>query len=103
MGNCSGSASREAASWTTDGSEPVPLPGQEEENGEVRTAVEVTITISERRLQELLVAKAAAGVETMTAEKVLVEILRASEAVDLHRLRRRWEPELQSIPEAVES
>ena len=48
-------------------------------------------------------AEAAAG-GGMTVEKVLAEIVSAGgEAVANGRRRRRWEPALQSIPEAWES
>ena len=49
-------------------------------------------------------AEAAAGGAGMTVEKVLAEIVSAGgEAVANGRRRRRWEPALQSIPEACES
>jgi hypothetical protein len=91
MGGC---ATRHAASRAPDRSEPVSSPDQEEESCE-----QVTIRISKRRLQELLMVKDG-GREGVTAESLLAAIVRASKP-ELHR--RRWEPALQCIPEAVES
>jgi hypothetical protein len=91
MGGC---ATRHAASRAPDRSELVSSPHQQEESCE-----QVTIRISKRRLQELLMVKEDGGREGVTAADSLLEaIVRASEP-ELHR--RRWEPALQSIPEAA--
>jgi hypothetical protein len=90
MGGC---ATRHAASRAPDRSEPVSSPHQQEESCE-----QVTIRICKRRLQELLMVKEDGGREGVTADSLLAAIVRASEP-ELHR--RRWEPALQSIPEAA--
>ncbi|CAN6337183.1 unnamed protein product [Urochloa humidicola] len=108
MGNCACQASRHDAAPWTDGGEPAAAWAERPEpegSGEERAAgVEVTVRISERRLQKLMAEAAGGGGADggMTVEKVLAEIVSAGEVVD-GRQRGRWEPVLQSIPEAVES
>ncbi|OEL25636.1 hypothetical protein BAE44_0013345 [Dichanthelium oligosanthes] len=102
MGNCVCQASRHGVEpWTDDGEPETAARAERRESGEERAAgVEVRIRISKRRLQKLM-AKAAGGAEGMTVEKVLAEIVSAGEVVVDGRHRRRWEPALQSIPEAA--
>ncbi|CAN6359597.1 unnamed protein product [Urochloa humidicola] len=100
MGNCACQSSRhddddEGAPWT-DGGEPATAWSERRPGGEV------TVRISKRRLQKLMAEAAGGGAGGgMTVEKVLAEIVSAGEVVG-GRHRRRWEPALQSIPEAVE-
>jgi hypothetical protein len=106
MGNClCQQASRHggvAGTTTGDaGGEPVWA-----ERGEIgverKKSVKVTVRISKSRLQKLM-ASGAGGGEGMTLGKVLAEIVSAGEVVVDGRHRRRWEPALESIPEAMES
>jgi hypothetical protein len=107
MGNCvCQAASRHggAEPWGDGGSEPASSwaeRAERAETGEERAGVKATVAvrISKRRLQELM-AEAAGG---MTVEEVLAEIVSAGEVVVGGCRRRRWEPALHSIPEAVES
>ncbi|CAN6346308.1 unnamed protein product [Urochloa humidicola] len=100
MGNCACQSSRrdddaEGAPWTHSGEHAAA-------SAERREGGEVTVRISKRRLQKLMAEAAGGGADgVMTVEKVLAEIVSAGEVVS-GRHRRRWEPALQSIPEAVE-
>ncbi|KAG2626575.1 hypothetical protein PVAP13_3KG370600 [Panicum virgatum] len=105
MGNCACRAprSRHGAEDGGGGGEPA-WAERRESGGEERkrAGVEVTVRISKRRLRRLMAEAAVGG--GMTVEKVLAEIVSAGgEAVAHGRRRRRWEPALQSIPEACES
>nr|TKW26510.1 hypothetical protein SEVIR_3G195100v2 [Setaria viridis] len=108
MGNCAcQAASRrdaEAEPWSGSG-EPATERVERGESGEGRAGVKVTVAvrISKRRLQMLMAEAAGGGAGGMTVEEVLAEIVSAGEVVVGGRHRRRWEPALQSIPEAVES
>ncbi|CAL4901480.1 unnamed protein product [Urochloa decumbens] len=104
MGNCACQSSRcrhddaEGAPWTDGGVEPAAAWAERR-----RPGGEVTVRISKRRLQQLMAEAAGGGADGgMTVEKVLAEIVSAGEVVD-GRHRRRWEPALPSIREAVES
>ncbi|KAG2618361.1 hypothetical protein PVAP13_3NG079542 [Panicum virgatum] len=110
MGNCACHASRfrhgaEAAPWSDDDGGGEPAWAERRESGSEerkRAGVEVAVRISKRRLRRLM-AEAAWGAG-MTVEKVLADIVSAGGEVVVHgRRRRRWEPALRSIPEALES
>ncbi|KAJ1263514.1 hypothetical protein BS78_09G191000 [Paspalum vaginatum] len=102
MGNCVCPASRHGGAGEGE-----PARAERGASCEERTAgVKVTVRISKRQLQKLMMAKAAAGSEervAATVGEVLAEIVSASVAVDGGRRHRRscWVPTLQSIPEAV--
>ncbi|RLN27903.1 hypothetical protein C2845_PM05G33310 [Panicum miliaceum] len=106
MGNCAWQASRhgaEADPWSDDDDGE---PAWAERRERKRAGVEVTVRISQRRLRTLMAEAAAggAGGGMTTVEEVLAEIVSAGgEVVVDGRHRRRWEPALRSIPEALES
>ncbi|RLN00163.1 hypothetical protein C2845_PM06G17410 [Panicum miliaceum] len=108
MGNCACQASRhgrgaEAVPWSDDDNGE---PAWAERRERKRAGVEVTVRISKRRLQRLMAEAAAGGAGGgMTVEEVLAEIVSAGgeAVVDGRHRRRRWEPALRSIPEAVKS
>ncbi|CAL5095636.1 unnamed protein product [Urochloa decumbens] len=103
MGNCACQSSShddaEIAPWTDGGELPATAWAERR-----RPGGEATVRISKRRLQQLMAEAAGGGAGGgMTVEEVLAEIVSAGEVVDDGRHRRRWEPALPSIREAVES
>ncbi|CAD6333330.1 unnamed protein product [Miscanthus lutarioriparius] len=103
MGNCVCQASRHGGVPGTADGEPVWAErGETCEEGKTKS-VKVTVRMSKSRLQKLMASRAGGG-EGMTLGKVLAEIVSAGEVVvDVRCCRRRWEPALESIPEAMES